>query len=576
MSESTKAKKIDQSEDTGAMGKKKLILAGGIVLGALLVVYFGFSLFFMSHFFFGTSINGMNISGYSVHKVKEKTESRILDYELEIIDRDGKTERIQGTDIDLQLQWDDSMERFLKEQNAFAWPLKIFTKTELENETVVSFEQEKLKESVELLSCMAEDKQVMPINAAISEYSPEGYTIIPAQDGTAIDKELLISAVEEKIYALESELSLIEKSCYIEPEIKEDNEDLIGAAEKLNNYLGAEITYQIGSITKVLDKETFHQWLMVSDNMEVSLDAEQVKAYVKNLGKEYNTCYSAKNFATSYGKNVTITNSHYGWKVDTEAETAQLIEELEAGEPVTRDLNYSMKANSHDGNDYGNSYVEINLTSQHLFLYKNGKLIIETDFVSGDISEGNGSPTGAFGITYLDEDATLRGATYESHVDYWMPFAGNVGMHDATWRKTFGAAIYQRNGSHGCINLPWSAAKTIFENVEANYPVLVYELPGSESKRGIAQQEAYKVIDAIKAIGKEPAKVTLEKESQIIEVRKQYDALSELAKSFVTNYNNLTQAEQAIARLKAQAAPQEPAVNGAATQEPIGNQGTTQ
>ena len=90
MSESTKAKKIDQSEDTGAMGKKKLILAGGIVLGALLVVYFGFSLFFMSHFFFGTSINGMNISGYSVHKVKEKTESRILDYELEIIDRDGK------------------------------------------------------------------------------------------------------------------------------------------------------------------------------------------------------------------------------------------------------------------------------------------------------------------------------------------------------------------------------------------------------------------------------------------------------------------------------------------------------
>lgn len=555
MSESTKEKKMDQAIPGNAKGlNRKLIVAGAIGLGALLLIYFGFSIFYMNHFFFGTSMNGMNISGYSVSKVREKTESKIAEYELEITDRDGGKESMKGSSIDLMIQWDDSIEQFLKEQNAFAWPVKVFGKKDLENETVVAFDQEKLVAAIEGLSCMAEEKQIMPENATISEYSQDGYTILPAKEGTAVDEAALVAAAEEKIYGLETELSLVENGCYIEPEIKEDNETLVQAAEKLNQYLGAVITYQVGSTTKVLDKETFHEWLRISEDLEVALDEEQVKEYVKSLGKEFNTCYSAKNFETSYGKTVTISNSHYGWKVDADAEAAQIISEIEAGAPVTRDLNYSMTANSHDGSDYGNSYVEINLTSQHLFLYKNGQLILETDFVSGNTSKGNGSPTGAYGITYLDEDATLKGATWESHVDYWMPFAGNVGMHDATWRSSFGAAIYQRNGSHGCINLPWSAAKKIFENVEANYPVLVYELPGSESKKGIAQQEAYKVIDTIKAIGTEPAKIGLDKESQVVEARKQYDGLSELAKSYVTNYGNLTQAENAIAQLKEQAA----------------------
>lgn len=555
MSESTKEKKMDQAIPGNAKGlNRKLIVAGAIGLGALLLIYFGFSIFYMNHFFFGTSMNGMNISGYSVSKVREKTESKIAEYELEITDCDGGKESMKGSSIDLMIQWDDSIEQFLKEQNAFAWPVKVFGKKDLENETVVAFDQEKLVAAIEGLSCMAEEKQIMPENATISEYSQDGYTILPAKEGTAVDEAALVAAAEEKIYGLETELSLVETGCYIEPEIKEDNETLLQAAEKLNQYLGAVITYQVGSTTKVLDKETFHEWLRISEDLEVALDEEQVKEYVKSLGKEFNTCYSAKNFETSYGKTVTISNSHYGWKVDADAEAAQIISEIEAGAPVTRDLNYSMTANSHDGSDYGNSYVEINLTSQHLFLYKNGQLILETDFVSGNTSKGNGSPTGAYGITYLDEDATLKGATWESHVDYWMPFAGNVGMHDATWRSSFGAAIYQRNGSHGCINLPWSAAKKIFENVEANYPVLVYELPGSESKKGIAQQEAYKVIDTIKAIGTEPAKIGLDKESQVVEARKQYDGLSELAKSYVTNYGNLTQAENAIAQLKEQAA----------------------
>ena len=196
-------------------------------------------------------------------------------------------------------------------------------------------------------------------------------------------------------------------------------------------------------------------------------------------------------------------------------------------------------------NDYGDSYVEINLTAQHLFLYKDGNLVVESDFVSGNLSKGHATPTGAFGLTYKTTDAVLRGEDYVTPVKYWMPYAGDVGMHDATWRNSFGGNIYKTNGSHGCINLPRSAAKTIYETIEQGYPVLVYTLPGTESE-AVQKADAarWRLIDSI-------GTVTLESETVIVSARTLYDALPDSAKGYVTNIDTLIAAEAALAQLKA-------------------------
>ena len=78
------------------------------------------------------------------------------------------------------------------------------------------------------------------------------------------------------------------------------------------------------------------------------------------------------------------------------------------------------------------------------------------------------------------------------------------------------------------------------------FPVIVYELEGTQSEKGIAQDQAYAMIDAIKAIGP----VTLQSEAAIVACRTQYDALSDLAKKYVTNYQVLLNAEAALAALK--------------------------
>ena len=128
--------------------------------------------------------------------------------------------------------------------------------------------------------------------------------------------------------------------------------------------------------------------------------------------------------------------------MDNAAEAAAIISDLEGGAPVTRDLNYSMTAASHGANDYGDSYVEINLTGQHLFLYKNGSLVLETDVVTGKPDGSHETPPGVFGITYCEKNATLRGANYATPVSYWMPFNGDIGLHDATWQPAFGGSLY--------------------------------------------------------------------------------------------------------------------------------------
>ena len=118
--------------------------------------------------------------------------------------------------------------------------------------------------------------------------------------------------------------------------------------------------------------------------------------------------------------------------------------------------------------------MEIDLSAQKLWLYKNGERIITTSFVSGSVAEGHRTPTGIYSIYSKQTDRYLTGADYRSFVNYWMPFLGGYGLHDANWRSSFGGTIYYYDGSHGCVNLPSSAAKKIYNNVSVGTKVILY------------------------------------------------------------------------------------------------------
>jgi len=535
--------------------KKKVIIIVAAVAAVLMVAYIGLSVYFMNHFYFRSQIGNVDVSGKTVAAAEKELQHTLDEYELTVVERDGTKNSIKGDEIELTIEWNTQPQAYLDKQNGFAWIIKLFAPDKHQIDGDFLYDDQKLIKIVETFDAMKVEKQVPAVDAKVSDYSSsKGYTLVPSVPGTEVSKFDLLMDINKCICDLDEELVMAEGSSYVQPKIADDNEKLLATIEQMNKCLDAKITYQVGSTSQVLDAEIFQPWLYVDENLDIRLNDEGVSAYVKGLASTYNTCYSAKKFMTSYGQEITVTNSHYGWKVDNEAEKAAILSDILTGGEVTRDLNYSMTANSHEGNDYGNSYVEINLTAQHLFVYVNGQVVVETDFISGNLSRGWDSPTGIWGLTYKTKNAVLRGDDYATPVDFWMPFAGNVGMHDATWKKDFGGNYYKTQGSHGCINLPWSKARDIYGYVSKNFPVIVYTLPGTESEKGIAQDQAAAMDAAINAIGP----VSLASETAIVACRTQYDALSDMAKSYVKNYQVLLDAEAALAALKTQTPPATP------------------
>lgn len=540
------------------ISKKKMILAAVIGVTVLAAAYMGMACFFQSHFCLGTVVDGIRVGGCSAAKVEKLITEQINRYSLTLLEREGLSESVAGESIGLAPVFEGEVEALLKEQNGFAWIAVLFGGADLTLSNAITYDEDALENVLDSLSCLEEGNQREPVNAEYSEYSKDtGYSLVPADYGTTVNRKALKKAIEDAVFVLQEELDLDESGCYEDPEVGDDHAGLLGLIDSLNTYAGMTITYEFGDETEVLDGEIISTWLS-QDKWKPVIDEEAVLDYVKSLGKKYNTAYQPKTLETSYGQTVTISGGFYGWRIDNGGETEQILADLKEGESVTREPVYLQTANSHGENDYGDSYVEINLTAQHLFVYENGKLVVESDFVSGNVAKGHNTPTGAFGLTYKTTNAILRGPDYETPVNYWMPFNGDVGMHDATWRKSFGGNIYKTNGSHGCINLPLSVAKTIYETVNKGYAVLVYTLPGTESK-STQKNDAATVVKMIDGIGI----VTLESETAVVNARNLYNALPDTAKQYVTNYDVLVAAESALEQLKngqpAEQQPQAPA-----------------
>ena len=545
---------MKKTEDKKRFSGKLAVI---VICSGMAVIYFGITAYFHNRFLPSTMLNGINVSGKSAEQVETMLKEEIDGYVLKLEERNGRKEEIRGEDISLKPEFGDSISSLVDNQNAFSWPVSFFMPRNLSETTMVEFEEEKLEEAAAKLECMQKENQENPKDAYCSEYSANGYEIISEEQGSKIKKKALMTALKEGIAGLKETISLEEENCYAKPKITSDHEGLIQLVDTLNQYTGVVLTYDEGEKTQTLDGSITHNWMDITD-MQVSINEEKVAEYVDELAYVHNTVFRKHTLKTSYGETIDIVNGDYGWKVDKAGEKEQIIQDIKEGISKKREITYERRGASRGENDYGDTYVEINLTAQHLFFYKNGSLVTESDFVSGNISKNYDTPTGIYGLTYKQKDAVLRGENYASPVDFWMPFCNNVGMHDASWRSSFGGGIYKTSGSHGCINLPRSAAQKIFENIEEGDPVIVYTLPGTESA-AVATQEAAQVTALIQSIGE----VTLESEPAIVMARKMYNLLSPKGQAQVPNYDVLAASEAQLAALKAQAA-----AEAAAQQEP--------
>ncbi|SDB21809.1 Putative peptidoglycan binding domain-containing protein [Pseudobutyrivibrio sp. YE44] len=544
---------------------QETMLKLGITAGIVLFVYLIGSVYFSKHFYIRSTVNGVGASFKDAQSTFDKILENADNYTITFEDADGKVvNEVSAADLGVDVNYDVSqVQDVLDKQSGFNWLGRLIIPAEYYTATGNSYDSEKVKAVASSLD-FSNQKSTAESEDAYIKFDGSEFVIIGEFYGDRIDQEGVEEAIIYAVENLDTTINLADGTCYNKPNVKADDANIKAAAKKLNGYMDVTIHYDLGDgITEDIPLDTKASFFTWDDNFKVRFDRDAIGEYVNSMGAKYDTYGKKKQFTTTEGDLVEVPAGSFGWRIAYEGEIDAIIADLKAGEDVTRDFTYLYRGTSHGANDYGNSYVEVNLTTQHVYVYKDGNMVLDTPCVSGNISKGHGTHTGVYPIAYKQKDATLRGDNYESHVNFWMPFNLGEGLHDATWRSKFGGTLYKTSGSHGCVNLPLAKAEEIYGIVEAGWPVIVFYTGDTEEQNYKLQNPQIDCMHLIADI----ETVTLESEPKIMAAREKYNSLTEEQKALVTNYQDLVNAEQTLQTLKEQAAAAAAAAAEAAQQQ---------
>ena len=392
--------------------------------------------------------------------------------------RDGREFSIKPSDIDYKSELPKDAKI---DQNPLTWPGAVLNAKEqnFDFEYRTFYNEDKLDNLIDNSSLM--NNVTEPKDARLG-YKDGEFLIENEVNGNKIDKQKLKEAVIESINTKNNEITL-DDSFYYAPKITKDSEVLNKVVDDGKAIADMKIGFNFTGYDFKLEGNELLSLFDVTDH-GFELNYDKVNEYVKNLAAQTDTYGKNRKFnATDIGQ-IVVGPGTYGFRLDVDGTIDKIYELVNSRQSGDIEPVYANRAfvRTSDGGDIGDTYVEVDLSRQKMWFYKDGDLVIESDMVSGLPEEKWASNVGVGQILNKAQDSVLRGSNfdglteYETPVDYWMPIGWDgEGFHDAPWRSAFGGDIYLENGSHGCFNLPPDVAKTLFENVDYITPVVVYE-----------------------------------------------------------------------------------------------------
>lgn len=434
------------------------------VLGIITVIaiYCLGALMFRTHLFPLTYVGNVDIGFYSPATAKEKLNLNLAKHTLTILETDGQEEMV-GEDSGLYYEDMGIIDRYIAAQDYLKWPWMMFQKYEYDA-LEVQVNEEKLAAAVDALDAVTNKEIKDPINADIQYSKKDGaFVIIDEIPGTRLDKKLFSKGVVAAFQANEDTLSLQEGSYYEAPEYTADNETVIKALDQMNGYLAGQTIYKDAGNEKKIKKSELAGFVKCSKDFKVTIDKAAVKKYVKEtVTKEYNSIEGD------------IPAGLTAWKVDVNAETGKIIKDMKSGKTSKRKPVYAREGFDRTNTKIKRTYIDVNISEQTMWYVEDGKIRMSSAVVTGCVATGHDTPTGVYNIEFKQRNHLM--VKYNSFVYYWMPYNTTVGIgfHDATWRSEFGGQIYRYNGSHGCINMPYSKAQELYGMLATGTVVYVH------------------------------------------------------------------------------------------------------
>ncbi|MCR4690914.1 MAG: L,D-transpeptidase/peptidoglycan binding protein [Lachnospiraceae bacterium] len=437
----------------------------------------------------GLAVNNVYAADLTVDQLNDKLKENLEYPKVVVTDKNGKELKFSMEEADYDENYNEDLEtikdgqnveelvRHLVDKNAKVDSRDIFP--------VITYDEEKLGDFLDQQNFLKDDSDVKGKAIEVRYNRAVGYFLYDETTNMLNHekaKEKILSEIRDGNY----EIELKEDECYDTPKtFSPDQRKARELWEKLKPYMETKINYDFGGRKTIINGAVISNWIMkdeeddsflMSEHNTLQIDEKAVEDYMKDLCDQYSTVGKPRTFKATRGDVITINKGIYGSKVDYKKELEFVTGQLGGGREVDRRAEYSQKpfSNITGPDDIGRTYIEVDMTNQHLYYYQNGRLALDTDVVTGNTSLGHGTPERVAYIQCKQRDRILRGPDYESFVHYWMQVYNGIGIHDANWRGKFGGTIYKHSGSHGCVNTPIAKVKELYSMVEEGTPVLLF------------------------------------------------------------------------------------------------------
>ena len=477
---------VEQTVEEVVHSRKKTIkwyknwkIITSIVLILITLIILVMSYYQANHFNANITINTIDVGGLTADEALAKLQSSNLKNEIYI----GDQQILDGQDRPMGLSEADlpEIEKHLKSQYTFFPSFKIEDYSLMPSEQDL-YRSKVLKNALEQELVSMNETLEAPIDSqAILQ---DGKIIITeSNEGQQYDIDSLLESYDNHGYISEVHLDPV----YLLP-IKEDSEMVKNQEKKLQELLDHTVDYKVQDQVHSLKGSDVIKNATVSKDLKVSFDPSDIQKKLSEINDSQSTLGKDFTFKTNSGSVISVKGQGYGWALNVEKETAQIQAAFEKGENSVSASNIYGNGWSNEGYGYdtltnygiGDTYAEVSIAQQRMWLYKDGKEIFTTHVVTGKRSTGEDTSPGVWYILYKRTPYTLRGSAvgnpnYSVDVKYWGPFTNSgQGFHDASWRGNWRSNAYLTEGSGGCVNVPPGVMSTVYNNLSVYQPVVIY------------------------------------------------------------------------------------------------------
>lgn len=413
-----------------------------------------------------TYVCDLDISGLTEEEALKALEEDTASYTCVL--KAGKFEgKVSGGDIGIKRNEKRIAKAAINSGSAYEWPLALFANKQVDVDQAVTFDEASLANKINEVVDDYNRKAVTSNDIEIVFNEESGlYELKGTASGKAVMPDKVDKKAKECVKAFGSTCEMDTKDVVKKASVQ-DIPDYARVVERANRVRTTDIPITVNGETVITsDAGQNAAWVTIGDGPSVVVNEESIRWWAE-AAVQYSVYHTDE------------WNYYY---LDQDAFAQQLIERMANGvvdpfeapcieersrEGQSRDYAYERGGwNSEMGR-----YIDVDLEAQFARLFdENGQVIWESATVTGNMYEGHSTVTGTFQIYSMEQGVVLVGfdynndgqPDYESYVNYWMPFYGGFGLHDATWRGAFGGDLYAYDGSHGCVNLPYYKAQELY------------------------------------------------------------------------------------------------------------------